>query len=589
MMSNNKVLTVSYGTFSCTLEGFEDSFGAMKAVAEYFRDLAADDRYFGAEPPQPDAEMIAQIAARQSARQVEGRRDGDGYVLRAHEATGGVLSDAPAQTGDPAPALAESAPQAEVMEPEDPEENLFDAAALQGGDDFVSDHAPFATAQADRSEDNIFSDMDAEDDDVILSAALTDAEVDEIYDEDFDEEGAPELTMASFAPQMTFPDPDIVPQPESITAKLQRIRAVVSSDAVVAGTTYDEDEHAEVSDSGLTVETAETAVEDEPGRTSDEARIASVLANFAIADDDTDALQAPPEGPLVLGAENAVQQVAAIEAAESAPETGMVSDRAAEELSAFHADSGDMQPAVSQKVSNDPAISAVTANMGAFRLANTASIAENDLDRLMAEADNQMDEPEGSDRRATFSQLRAAVAATNADGDKDANTTEEDSALYRDDLEQAVKPRRPIARGTRTERPAAQPTPLQLVAEQRVDMSEAAKEPVQPRRVLPEPASTVDEASDFEAYAAERGATELPALLEAAASYLSFVEGMPQFSRPQLMSKVRQVKKEEFNREHGLRSFGQLLRIGKIEKIKGGRFTVSDDIGYRPEDQRAVG
>jgi len=216
------------------------------------------------------------------------------------------------------------------------------------------------------------------------------------------------------------------------------------------------------------------------------------------------------------------------------------------------------------------------------------------VNRLLVETDHQMDEPESATRRDAFAHLRAAVAAKKADDSIDGNGSGRDGDdAYREDLAEVVRPRRAVSEPRETGQESEQrPAPLKLVAEQRIPTEEdLAEDQVQPQRVAAVGQTILPNAtdSDFAKFASEQGASTLPQLLEAAAAFMCFVEGREQFSRPQLMTKVREAGGiDGFSREEGLRSFGQLLRAGKIEKLRGGRFTVSEDIGFRP-DQRAFG
>ena len=56
-----------------------------------------------------------------------------------------------------------------------------------------------------------------------------------------------------------------------------------------------------------------------------------------------------------------------------------------------------------------------------------------------------------------------------------------------------------------------------------------------------------------------------------------------------LMCKLREVDPDGFSREDGLRAFGMLLRTGKLKKLSGGRFAVTEQTDYRDAGIRQVG
>lgn len=643
MIHNNKVLTVSYGTFSCTLEGFDDAFDTMKAIAEYFRDLAADDRYFGAEPPQPDADTLARIAQTRIARQVEARRDGDGFVLRA-----GAPAIMAAPPPHPAPETVAGMPPAPAPAPAAPQR-----AEMPGTSDITEDRlrSPVPAVES------IAAKLQR-----IRAVVSRNQDATEDYSEDEHAEAVSRATPApptATARTMIAQADDIIAGDEiDFDAMLDRLETADSRtgtpDAVADGLfghvdgsgDNDDDDDAFEQDRDLANILEQDQFDD--GEDDDEG-VDALDDDFDDLDEDddfdeddaepVDRIVAPPPAPerarlvkvrrsriAAAIASGELEEVAEDEpapmpvaAAAPAPaptpkpapapagtlsledEADLIRELAQVEAEFIGPDEDADQPEPAPEARAEPPATDRRDDRPRARLADLEDGNGDDVNRLMDATDRKLVDPEAAARHEAYSRMRAAVAATRAERSAGGTLgTHASDTSYRDDLASVVRPRRLDPGQPRPGRPGTQTrsAPLRLVAEQRVDeqAGTAARTSVRPRRVttqlLDEMAETGTPTPEggFAQFAEQSGARDLPDLLEAAAAYLSFVEGREQFSRPQLMSKVRQVGGDAIRREDSLRSFGQLLREGKIEKKGGGRFAASNQIGFRPgDDERAVG
>ncbi len=582
----NKILSVSYGTFSCRLEGFEDSVETMKTVVSYFHELAGHDRFMDMEPQAPDLDELADLTVEDDGTPVEAVVDSGVVSLR-------IQRPEPTEEEErPSLRLRRDKPAEQPVDEDvsDLDDLADEASDLDDLDDYVSDLDDDDVSDLDDLKDDVadlddYDDVAASDDDSDEHAEVDDAaELDDaVAEDDLDEVAAEDMdivedteveeedTLAADddTPDAPFYDPAVTQpaadQDDSVAAKLERIRSLVGRVPPANRTA--------APDAGAPA--ASGSIAD---------RLSALTGKAPQTDDhlvDDFDFKADEAEPLVLSDEDSADDEMADHAndfdRDDAEDTAahLVDDDDGAEEAAMDADESETEDDIAMRRDNRS------------KRDNLPKNDDDAMSRIMSQADERLNEPEGRRHRDAFAQLKAAVAATEAArqlGDQNETTDPRDA--FREDLDEAVRSEDEES----DEAPAARSvsTPLKLVAEQRIE-----DEPSDPADRLRQIASVKDDGEGqkggFAEFASAKGATELADLLEAAAAYIAFVEGDDDFSRPQVMKKVQMASADQFSREDGLRSFGRLLRQSKIIKLNNGRFQVSEDTRFRPDDKAAQG
>ncbi len=423
MIFTDKIVTLSYGTFSCSLQGFDDKFEILKPIAEYYRDLTIEAQQSGKGLSAPNADDLARIVGEIIAQPVTGY-EAQGVIVLSPDAAGDVAES----VGDDIEKTEEK-PEQEVVDaaPEEGDETLLDelGGSRPLSEETVAAISDILTAQEEAASDGPDPDADP-------------AEGGNIFGDD--------------------PAGDAASEVKEMADKPDQKQAGPESDAADAGDSNEAGPAA--ADAGDSDADAGEPAEEAPRPVVRPSRIGRVIK---MKRGDFDA--AIRDGVIEEDPGSTEDAVAGRDM--KASKRGL-SDESEADLQRKLAEV-DKAAGKSGSAIKPTKPKASVRRSGVDRL--QSSERRSDLERIFEEADSKLGKPDTSERRNALHHLRAAVAATRAEKSAGHELHRHtDETPYRTDLAEAVDASAGANKKSRSRRKNTSVLPpLKLASDQRID------------------------------------------------------------------------------------------------------------------------
>ena len=543
MSDQRQILDVTYGTFSCRLEGFDDSVATLKQVATYFRDNAAFAGASDMPPQDADIAALAMLTGEGSDGDVDGTLQEGKISLRlSHDAT----------TGEEHPPLRMPPP---VTADQDGDMEMSDA--LRDGD-ASQDYSPDEDADDAREDTDSVAAKMQRIRDVVAKGVPSEAQDNAMDD-------LPETATNQ-------PADHVNPLSARLAALAQRNASEASREAGIAA------------DSDTTDPTA-----DQWGDPDDTSILQEDLEDLEMLDgvDHTGTAITATEDDDPHEADNGADPYD-----DELTLANIVQSRSLnlhDELAEVERQIDDRNKRQELTRATDAAVSRIL--MQTDTHLNTPetrrqhdSIAQLKAAVAATEAARQLGE--GSAPRERLSEIfrhdLGEISAQEHNRSMFASDVDDDSDGLDDDDNLDASDEKA---------PQASLPPLRLVASQRIVSPAKADSAASSR--LREIASKVDTSQaksvSFADFAQDHDVAGMAEMFEAAAAYTTFVTRQADFSRPQIMGLVRSAMPRDFSRKDGLQTFGKLVQNERIIKLENGRFQVAPDTRFRMDDRAARG